>query len=195
MRFHFRQNKTMYFMFLFCVVLGMVLGFVVIFSSDNYLKLLTSESKKLYPYINGTAETMVLFWKGLMSFSLPLLLIALLGINFYLSLLSYVFITYQSSLFILSCGAVIKTYGFSGFFNVLMLMVPVNLLYFCVLIYFSVVCINRSRLALKNKLFGYGFDESFFFSVAVSIVAVVLICVLIFVVYPMFLKNSVFLIF
>ena len=64
-KYHFKKNRAIYFMLLFCFFIGVVLGIVVIFSSDNYIKLLTSDNRILYAYINGSAETAVLFWKKL----------------------------------------------------------------------------------------------------------------------------------
>lgn len=182
-------------MFLFCFVLGLILGLVIMFSSDNYLKLLTSENKIMYPFINGTAEKSVLFWKKLLGFSIPLVLLFGLGLNYYMSLLSYIFITYQSSLLILSCGAVVKTYGFSGFFNILFVTLPINILYFALLIFFGVTCFVRGKAAHKAKQFIYGFDNEFFFKVMISFILVLVLCVCVCVVYPMFLKNSIFIIF
>ena len=194
-RFYFKQNRMIYFMFLFCFILGLVLGLVIMFSSDNYLKLLTSENKIMYPFINGTAEKSVLFWKKLLGFSIPLVLLFGLGLNYYISLLSYVFITYQSSLLILSCGAVVKTYGFSGFFNILFVTLPINILYFALLIFFGVTCFVRSKAAHRAKQFIYGFDDEFFFKVMISFILVLVLCICVCVIYPMFLKNSIFLIF
>lgn len=182
-------------MFLFCFILGLILGLVVIFSSDNYLKLLTSENKIMYPLINGTAEKSVLFWKKLLGFSIPLVLLFGLGLNYYTSLLSYIFITYQSSLLILSCGAVVKTYGFSGFFNILFVTLPLNIFYFALLIFFGVTCFVRSKSAHRAKQFMFGFDEEFFLKIIISFVFVIILCVGVCVVYPMFLKNSIFIIF
>ena len=88
LKYHFKQNQTIYFMFLFCMIVGIVVGFVIIFSSTNYITLLTSESKMIYPFINGTAETAVYFWKRLLLFLTPMLLMFLLGLNYYLSLLN-----------------------------------------------------------------------------------------------------------
>lgn len=194
-KFYFKRNKAIYFMFLFCFFVGIVLGFIVMLSSDNYLKLLTTENKILYPFINGTAETAVLFWKKLLAFFMPLLLLFVLGLNYYSSLLSYIFITYQSTLLMLSCGAIVKTYGFSGFFNVLLITLPINLIYFCVLIFFAATCILRSKVALKNKLFKYGFDEMFFLKTMITLVAILLLCIIVCVVYPLFLRNTIFIVF
>lgn len=182
-------------MLLFCFFVGLVIGVVVIFSSDNYIKLLTTENKILYSYINGSAETAVLFWKKLILFFTPLVLIFLLGLNYYLSLLSYIFITYQSTLLILSCGAIIKTYGFSGFFNVLFITMPTNLIYFAVLMFYVATCVVRSKQALKVKMFKSGFDEYFWIKTLIAAILVFLLCLIICLVYPLFLKNSVFIIF
>ncbi len=195
LKFYLKQHRMIYFMFLLCFFLGVVVGFVIMFSSDNFLKLLTSENKSLYPFINGTAETGVLFWKKLIKFVLPLLLIFGLGINYYTSLLSYIFITYQSSLLVLSCGAIIKTYGVAGFLNVMFVTLPINLLYFAMVIIFSETCFSRAKLSLIQKNFKEGYTGEFYLRLLIVLILVLLLVVFACLIYPLFLKNSIFMIF
>lgn len=184
-------------MFLFCMLVGIVLGFVVVFAndSDSYLKLLNSENKSLYSYITGTAETGAIFWRTFMTFAIPFALIFVLNLNFYTGLTSYVFITYQSALLIMSCASVAGTYGVSGIINIVFVMLPVNLLYFCVMAFFAVTCISRSKLSHKTRTFKIGFDGVFFLKIALGFAAVLLVTIIACLLYPLFLKNSIFMIF
>lgn len=182
-------------MFLFCFLIGIVVGFVLVFSSDNYLKLLTSENKTLYTFINGTAETGGIFWKKLFAFLVPLLLIFVLCVHYITALFSYVFITYQSALLILSSASVVATYGVSGVFNVLLIMLPINVLYFVCMAYVVAVCLSRSKMASKTKNFKDGYNGEFFVKLLIALCFVVALTVVACIIFPLFLKSSVFIIF
>ena len=177
------------------MLVGLVFGFVVVFANDGYLKLLNSENKSLYAYITGTAETGAIFWKTFMTFAIPFVLIFVLNLNFYTGLISYVFITYQSALLIMSCASVAGTYGVSGILNILFVMLPVNLMYFCVMAFFVVVCLSRSKLAHKSKSFKIGFDREYYFKIGIGFVSVLIVTIVACLLYPLFLKNSIFMIF
>ena len=168
---------------------------VLVFTSTHFVGLLTSGNKSLYAFINGTADYFGLFWKKFLSFSVPVVLICLVSLNYFSGYICYLFITYQSSLFVLSCSAVIKTYALSGFLNVLFIMIPINIVYFGVLFYLVAVCMKRSRLASKYKTFGYGFDEIYFFKVAMCVGVLLMVSFFACMLYPIFLKNTIFLIF
>jgi len=194
-KFHIRHYKTIYFMFFLCLIIGVVCGLVIIFSSESYLALLTSKNKSLYPYINGTANYVANFWKQFLFFIGPLVLIFMLNMNYYTGVLSYLFITYQSGLLALSCAAIIKTYGVSGVFNVLLVVLPINILYLCIMVFFSVTCLVRSRQAFLGRNFAYGFNRVFYSKIIWSFIAVLVLSVVVCFVYPLFLKSSIFIIF
>lgn len=182
-------------MLFLCVAVGIVLGFVLAFASSNFVNLLTSSNKKLYTLINGTADYMGLFWKKFISFLMPMILLFLLSLNYHLSLFCYLFITYQTALFVLSCSAIVKLYAMSGFLNVLFIMIPVNIVFFAVLFFVTATVMGRAKIAKKYKNFSYGFDEWFFIKLASSVLILCLLAFLVCVIIPLFLKNSIFIIF
>lgn len=128
-KYHFKKNSGIYFAFFLFFIIGIIFGILIVCGGDNYVKLLTSDSKVLYSYINGTASLSSIFWKKFLYFFIPLLLIFLISLNFYLSHISFVLVSYQTALFVMSSYALVSLYGFSGVLNLLFLMLPVNLLY------------------------------------------------------------------
>ena len=82
-KYHFRENKTTYFMLFLCLFIGVVVGIVLVFTSTHFVGLLTSGNKSLYAFINGTADYFGLFWKKFLSFSVPVVLICVVSLNYF----------------------------------------------------------------------------------------------------------------
>lgn len=194
-RFHIKQNLKIYFMLFLCLIIGLVFGIVVAASSDEFLNLITSKNKTLYSYINGSADYFKVFWKRFLIFLAPVLLIVALGVCGYVSLFAGLFLSYQTALFVLSCTAMIKVYGLTGFLSVLFFVLPVNLIYLSILVFLSCFCITRSFIALKNKRFWMGFDEVFFIKLFTVIFLLLILSFVSCVVVALFLKNANFLLY
>lgn len=194
-RFHIKQNRKIYFMLFLCLIVGVVFGIAVAASSDEFLNLITSKNKTLYSYINGSADYFKIFWKRFLIFLAPVLLIVALGTFAYVSLFAGLFLSYQTALFVLSCTALIKIYGLTGFLSVLFFVLPVNLIYLAVLVFASCFCITRSFVALKNKKFWMGFDEWFFMKLFSVILVLFVLSLVSCVVVALFLKNANFLLY
>ena len=194
-RFHIKQNRKIYFMLFLCLIIGLVFGIVVAASSDEFLNLITSKNKTLYSYINGSADYFKVFWKRFLIFLAPVLLIVALGVCAYVSLFAGLFLSYQTALFVLSCTAMIKVYGLTGFLSVLFFVLPVNLIYLSILVFLSCFCITRSFIALKNKRFWMGFDEVFFIKLFPVIFLLLILSFVSCVVVALFLKNANFLLY
>ena len=193
---YFKNNLSIYISFLIVFLVGMIFGVVNSVSSDNYLKILTKDNKILYSFINGSIKVGSVFGKYLWKLLLPLFLIFVLGLNFYLCLFSYLIIGYQSSVLIMSIFAIISTYGLSGVFNVLFIVLPVNLIYITTLIIFATENLKRSYNAKRIKKFAVGYaGDKFIFSLCVSVCCIVLISLVGSIIIPLFLKNAIFLIF
>jgi hypothetical protein len=149
----------------------------------------------LFEFVNGTVNISEIFGNKLSSFICPMLFIFLLNLNFYVGIMSYIFVCYQSILFVMSMASIVSLYGFSGILNVLFVMLPINLIYFVLLSFFLVQCLSRSYEALKNKKFTYGFCQDFYLKIGASFVAVFLLVAIFVIIYSVFLKNSIFIIF
>ena len=182
-------------MFFVAFVIGVIIGLIITFVGSSYYNFLTSSNKIVYSMMNGTIDSSVLFWEKLLVFIVPVILFFLLSLNYYSSFIQLLFLTYQSALLVLSCSALILTYGFSGFLNVIFITVPINLLYFFVLMFFGVTNISRSKMAFKYKNFAEGFDYVYLFKTLSVVIAIVLISFSACVIYPLVLRNINFIIF
>jgi len=195
-KIYIKKHLLIYISFLVLFLVGVFFGVVIGLSSENFLKLLTSNNKILFSIINGTIGTGSLFWKKLIQLFLPMIIIFILNLNYYLGLLSYIIIAYQSGLLTLTIFAIVSTYGISGVLNVLFIILPINILYILVLIYFAVVCLIRSYNAKRNKCFALNFKSNeFILSILIGFLCVLLITLVGTIIIPLFLKNAIFVIF
>lgn len=193
--YHFKRNKCNYILFLICIILSVIISLVLVFESDNYLNLLTSNNKILSLLINGKSKSFSLFFGVLFKYFMPCVIMFLLCLNFYLSKICYLFFMYQFSLFVMTISAVLSMYGLAGVIKSLALIIPVNLLFFADLIFFTVVCMERVELADRTKYFKDGFDRFFFLKLLCSLIVLILIAIIIAFVYPLLIKSSIFYIF
>lgn len=194
---NFLSKHSLWFIsFLIIFLVGVLFGIINSLSSDNYLKILTSENKLIYSFINDNANNAVIFWKYIWKLLLPLILIFVLGLNFYLCFGCYLIIAYQSAMLTMSIFAIVSTYGASGVLNVLFIILPLNLIYLVVLILFASENLSRSYMANKLKTFGYNYRSFEYLCVSVvSVLSVICICFVGTIIIPLFLKNAIFLIF
>lgn len=177
------------------MIIGLILGLIISFVSDSYYNLLTSSNKVIYKMLNGTIDSSVLFWNKLLVFLVPLILFFLCSLNYYSSFLQVAFVVYQSTLLVLSCSAIVLSYGFSGVLNILFVTLPVNLLYFAVLIFYGVTNMSRSKMAFRYKNFLEGFNQVYFIKTLISVLSVLILCFIACVIYPVILHNVNFIIF
>lgn len=194
-KFYLKKNKTYFIAFLLCFILGQIFGIVFVVTSDGYLNLVSSSNKLLVTFINGVSDFGEVFWSKLIGFLVPLILIFLLNLNFYLGLFSNLFIIYQSALLFLSNACIISIYGFGGVISTIFLSLPINLIYFCILAFFLTANQRRSYEANKIKKVDYGLTEpSFLISIGLCALMIVLLALILSFVYPLILKNVSFII-
>lgn len=193
--YHFKKNSGYYYCFLFALVVSLTISIIIVLTSDNYLNLLVSKNKNLYSYINGTVSYTEMFFNNFLKFSLPLVIIFVLGLNYYSSLISYIFVGYQFSIFIMTIVAIINVYLFSGVLTCIFFIIPINILYFVCLVFMSVVCIERSSYANRTKYFKEAMNSFFFSKIFICFLFVLLISILISFVFPLILKSAIFFIY
>ena len=192
-KYYFKRHSSIYVSFLIVFLVGVIFGVLNSLSSDSYLKLLTKDNKILYSIINGSSKMGSMFGKNIIKLYGPMILIFLLNLNFYLGLLSYVLIAYQSSMLTLSIFALVSMYGLSGVLNAIFIVVPINVIYIFNLIFFSVTSLKRSKAALKNKNILYGLKNSeYLMPTTLSISITFLIIIIAVIILPMFLKTAIF---
>lgn len=187
-----KRQRKIYFSCIVCVAFGIVLGILICVSGESYLSLLVSNNKVLYSMISGTADIAQQFWSRLFSFLLPLLIIFLLGLNFYSLLFAFGFVIYQSAILVLSISAVVSLYGFSGIISSIFLTVPINILFFCIMFMFIATCYERAVKSKNERRFSAGFESEFWIKLGVILVLTLLLAfVSSFVIYFV-LKSAIF---
>lgn len=189
------KNRSYYIYFGMSFFIGIIIGIVLSFTNESFYELLSSNKKLVFTIMNGTIDYLAFFWKVLIQFFCPLVLLLVLNLNYYLGILSYLFVAYQAGAMVVSYSAIITSYGFSGIFNVFCLLLPINIIYFACLIFYGVTCRVRSKEALLDKRFASGFDNDFHIKTIVAIVFVVLLSLLASVVIPLTLKTFTYIIF
>lgn len=192
---HFEKNKKIYLVLLLCLILGIVFGIFVAVSKTSYLGLLNVKDKNIINIINGVTLSASEFWKNMFSFLMPLILVLLFSLNYYLNIASFVVFIYQSTLLFLTSLALVSTYGFLGLIKVIIIILPINILYFCVFAYFIAVCSKRAGLSQKLKCFSAGFDNDFWTKIIASFLSVIAIDLIVYLILPLLLKSAIFIIF
>lgn len=192
---HLERNKTIYLMLLLCFFIGLIVGLLISVSKTSFLGLLNVKDKTFINLINGNISPMNLFWKCFAEFLLPLFVVFVFSLNYYLNFCNYLLLIYQSTLFFLSNIAIIQSYSFLGFLKVFFVVIPINLLFFVLLIFWIATCSNRVRLAKKRNVFASVFDYDFITKLFICFGMSLLLALLVGFVFPILLKTAIFLIY
>ena len=191
---HFEKNKMQYLVLFLCFFIGVVIGIFIANSKSSYLGLLDIKDKDLIDIINGNISIMACFWDNFWSFCLPLLFVFLFSLNYYFSFLNLFLLGYQSVLLYLTCQATILSYEFLGVLKILLIL-PINICYFIIIIFWIVSCGERAKISFRTKRFFNGFDSSFYNKLIVSFLSVFVLSMLVGMVIPLLLKTAIFLVF
>lgn len=182
-------------MLLFCFVLGLVIGLFISISKTSFLGLINIKNKTIINIINGTAPLLSGFWDCFISFLMPLVFIFLLSLNFYLNYLNFVLFVYQSMLLFLTSIAIIQSYSFLGFLKIFLVVLPVNILYFFIMVFWIVVCTKRVNISHRCRVFSEGFNEEFKIKIYICLISILFLALVVGFVLPMILKTAIFLIY
>ncbi len=192
---HIEKNKTIYLVLLFCFFIGLIAGLIIAITKASYLGLLYIKNKNMINIINGNISLISVFWNCFLSFIFPLVLIFLFSLNYYLSFINFVIFSYQSVLLFLTCMALIESYSFVGFLKMLMLILPVNILYFLIMAFWITACAERAKISHKYNLFSAGFDYGFKIKLYISLIGVLALSIIVGFILPLILKTAIFIIF
>ena len=149
----------------------------------------------VFSIMNGTIDYLSLFWKLLFQFFVPMVILFALNLNFYLGKLSYIFVSYQALSMVVSFSAIIGSFGLFGIINILIILLPINILYFLVLFYLGAVLRNRSKIARRSRFVFDGFDNEFLLKMLFGLLVILVLSLFAGVVLPVFLKTFSFIIY
>ncbi len=191
LKIHLKNNFWVYFLIAFIMIVGVIFGFILAFSGNDYVDLLSSTDKNLFEYINGSAELSSIFFSRLLSLLLFMFIIFVTSLSVYTTTISIIIMGYQCLLLVLSCFAVIDLYGISGVINSLLLIIPINLINLLVMAFFCGTCVSRVMVAHKFKMkFGDSCKYINFYSpVVFSIIVTFVICLISSVILPLIIKS------
>lgn len=195
LRYYFKKNQTVMVSLLIFFFVGIVIGIFVALSSDSYISILSTSDKNFYGFVKGDASYYLLVKNLIIKNVAFEFIIFLLNLNYYSGLLSYGFISYQSALMYLSMIAVVSEFGFGGVLSVLFISLPLNLILFFINLLFTLICINRSKLALKSKSFTFGFDKNFIAKILLIILTVIVFSCIVGFIFFLILKSRNFILF
>ena len=162
---HLKKCKTIFVFLAISILLGLILGLVLVFSDVGYTGVLAFSNKNIFAYINGTATSLNIFFEKLIETAVSFILIYVFCLSTISSILSFVFISYQSMLLVITSSALINLYGFAGILNVVLLLVPINvclILVFCLAISVGVLRVQEAKK--YHEPFGYSFKINKFYS-------------------------------
>ena len=189
------SNRAYYIYFGMSFFIGLIVGIVLSLTNESFYELLSSNKKLVFSIMNGTADYLSIFWKCLFQVFIPLLILFLLSFNYYLGKLSYLFVLYQSASMVVSYSAIIGSFGFFGILNVLIIMIPVNLIYFLCLFYFGTICRIRSVTIKNLNNILSGLDNEFFIKTVIAFIIIFLLSLFAGVLLPIFFKTFSFIIY
>lgn len=190
---HFKNNKKGYIFSLLSVLIGIIVGLYLSFADYSYTSLLSSSDKNIFDYVTGSVSYSSVFYSRLLNNLLFILIIFVLNLTVFTSFLSLIFIGYQTCLIVLSCTAIISLYGFSGVLNVVLLVVPINVLNLVIILIMNSLCFKRAYNQNKYKLrFIDSFKEEdflkqFFICLVISFILCFIYCFIV----PLFIKSFV----
>lgn len=190
---HFKENSFRYVLIIVSCAVGICLGIYFAVSGFSYVSLLTSGDKNMFGYISGTAEYGSIFWSRFLSLFLCVVLIFCFNIVRETAFLNYFYLAYQMCLIVLSASAIITVYGLYGIINVILFVIPINLVNFCLISYLSVLSMDRAYFWKSFRTtFVSSFKEvSYVKKFLITLSLLFVFCIVYSFVFPLILKSFV----
>lgn len=158
----FKRSGWLMFIFVLAVMLGVLFGIFTISSDLSFSSILNLSDKLIFGYMSGTSSgSASIFFTKLLEFLFVFVLVFLFCLSIYSTFLAFLFVSYQAFLLVIVCSTIIGLYDFVGILNVILIIIPINLLFFALL--FFVVSISTLR-AFDAKRFNMNLGVSFKYS-------------------------------
>lgn len=149
----FRRSAWISILFGLSIILGIVFGIFAVNSGVSFNSVLNTNNKLIFEYMSGAAGSASIFFNKLLEFVFILALVFIFTLSIYSSFLAFLFVGYQAFLLVLVCSSIIGLYDFVGILNVIVVLIPSNILFFAVLYFlvgFSVLrAFDAHRFGLK----------------------------------------------
>ncbi len=190
---HFKDNAVRYYLILFSVLLGFVVGIILSLSGFSHTSLLKVSDKTLLEFISGTAAYSDIFLSRLISIVCLVLIIFVFNLVHHTAFLNYLLIGYQACLVVLVANAVISIYGVVGIINSFVILIPINILNIFTYSYLTCICMKRASDSHNlNSTFGEGFkNSSFWIEFTFALIILFVFCMIYSFVLPFFIKSFV----
>ena len=196
--YHFKECKTYYLVLSLTLFIGLIAGIILNFTTHFGNYILSDKDQYVFDFITHDGSILNFFYSKALNSFVAFILIFVSALSYYSSFLVGVFFVYQGLIFSASCCQIIALYKLMGIVNVFVLLIPINAILFALLIYFSVVCVERAYLAKKYNISfknSFGFKRYYWREIILSFVSTNILILVISILYSIVLRSVSFVVF
>lgn len=186
---YIRANKKMYLLCLLIVFVGLALGVYLVLSENMEQDVYTTTSLSLGEIIVNDYSGVEAFFECFFHLLLPLCILFVLSLNKYSMILGHCYLGFQGLLLGASIASVIVSFGVAGCLNALFLMLPINLLNFCVIISGVTIFYRRRILANSQHIKFLPSLRLFLPKILYLVLGVVIVSIVYGFIYPLLLRS------
>ena len=146
-----KNRKWVYVCAICTIVIGIIIGIILCFTVDDLNVMLSLSEKNFVSYMKGEAELGTIFLEKFRWIIVAYLFIIVFSFTSVTFILGLMYICYQSAIIILTMAALISSFGFTGFLNALLIVLPFNLI---LVIIISLLLVNLYIFFYNNKKSG-----------------------------------------
>ena len=187
----FKEARIHLIVLAFFIVVGIIVGVVIQTKTGASLEIYSANSVSLSDIISGSVKKSKLFFSALLSLSFSLIVLFVFSLTKVTGILKVVYIFYQSVLLGSSLTSLVLLKGVSGIINLLIFILPVNILNFLSLVIFScVLYLARKQAKARHSSF-FNMLLSYKEYLIITVVLALFSCFLYGVIYPLLIKSVV----
>ena len=186
---YIRANKKMYLLCLLIVFVGLALGVYLVLSENMEQDVYTTTSLSLGEIIVNDYSGVEAFFECFFHLLLPLCILFVLSLNKYSMILGRCYLGFQGLLLGASIASAIMSFGVAGCLNALFLMLPINLLNFCVIISGVTIFYRRRILANSQHIKFLPSLRLFLPKILYLVLGVVIVSIVYGFIYPLLLRS------